>query len=111
MTVIELAKSAASQTASAYLDFWLGGEDGYPCGFAWVDIEPAHKGNTKNGKAERAILTDMGFKLNHTGKIFTMWNPSGLSLQNMDAKYAGAVAAANVLRKAGFTATAGCRLD
>jgi hypothetical protein len=31
--------------------------------------------------------------------------------QDMDAKYAGAVAYAEVLRKYGIDATAGCRLD
>lgn len=111
MTVIELAKSAASQTALAYLDLWFGGEDTFPCGFAWVEVTPKHKGNTREGKAERAALRDMGFTLDHTGKKFSLWNPSGLSVQNMDVKYAGAGAAANVFKEAGLDASANCRLD
>jgi hypothetical protein len=49
--------------------------------------------------------------LDYTGKKFTLWNPSEIYVQNMDTKYAGAVAAANVLKEAGFNASAGCRLD
>lgn len=111
MTVIEMAKAAAVVAAQGYVELYLGGEDDYPCGFAWVDVTPKHKGNTKDGKAERATLTEMGFKLNYTGKTFSLWNPSCSSFQNMDTKYAGAVAAANVLKEAGFNASAGCRLD
>jgi hypothetical protein len=111
MTVIEMAKAAAVVASEGYLQIYLGGEDDYPCGFAWVDVMPKHKGNTKDGKAERATLTEMGFKLDHTGKKFTLWNPSQIYVQNMDTKYAGAVAAANVLKEAGFNASAGCRLD
>jgi len=111
MTIIEMAKAAADVATEGYLQLYLGGEDDYPCGFAWVDVTPKHKGNTKDGKAERATLTEMGFKLDYTGKRFSMWNPSNSSLQNMDAKYVGAVAAANVLKEAGFNAAAGCRLD
>jgi len=111
MTVIEMAKAAAVVASEGYLQIYLGGEDDYPCGFAWVDITPKHKGNTKDGKAERAVLTEMGFKLDHTGKKFTLWNPSEIYVQNMDTKYAGAVAAASVLKEAGFNACAACRLD
>ena len=40
-----------------------------------------------------------------------IWNPSGLHCQNVDAKEAGAYAAAEVFKKYGFTAYAGSRLD
>jgi hypothetical protein len=111
MTVIEMAKASAAVAAQAYVELYLGGEDDFPCGFAWVEVKPKHKGNTKDGKAERVVLKDMGFKLDHTGKIFSLWNPSQIYYQNMDAKYVGAVAAANVLKEAGFDAYACSRLD
>jgi hypothetical protein len=111
MTVIEMAKASAAVAAQGYVELYLGGEDAYPCGFAWVEVKPKHKGNTKDGKAERVVLKDMGFKLDYTGKTFSLWNPSGLWYQNMDAKYVGAVAAASVLKEAGFDAYACSRLD
>ena len=81
------------------------------CGFAWVTIYPKHKGNTKDGKAERVVIRDMGVELDWTGKSFQMWNPSKHPAQNIDTKEAGARAAAEVLRKHGFNAYAGSRLD
>jgi hypothetical protein len=81
------------------------------CGFAWVTILPKHKGNTKSGKAERKILTSMGFRKDWTGKAYELWNPSGYGGQNVDIKEAGADAAAQVLKGYGFNAYAGSRLD
>jgi hypothetical protein len=71
MTVIEMAKASAAVAAQGYVELYLGGEDAYPCGFAWVEVKPKHKGNTKDGKAERVVLKDMGFKLDYTGKTFS----------------------------------------
>lgn len=81
------------------------------CGFAWVTVYPAAKGNTKAGRAERKILEGMGFRKDWTGKAYQIWNPSEYPGQNIDIKEAGANAAASVLKKYGFTAYSGSRLD
>lgn len=105
------AKAEAHKKAEAYLGSHYGGHDAGMCGFAWVNVRPKHKGNTKEGKAERKVLREMGFELDWTGKEFQWWNPSGLGVQNVDSKHAGAVAAASILREHGFNAYAGSRLD
>lgn len=105
------ALGVANTVGQAHLDAHFGGQDRGMCGFAWVNIRPKHKGNTRDGKAERLILRAMGFELDWTGKEFQYWNPSNLSCQNVDAKHAGAVACAKVLRSYGFQAYAGSRLD
>lgn len=105
------ALGVANTVGQAHLEAYYGGQDAGMCGFAWVNIRPKHKGNTKDGKAERSILRAMGFELDWTGKEFQYWNPSKLSVQNVDAKHAGAVACAKVLRSYGFQAYAGSRLD
>lgn len=87
------------------------GGDRYACGYAWVTIYPEHKGNTTAGRAERKVIEAMGFRKDHTGKAYEYWNPSKWGGQNVDVKEAGARAAANVLRKYGFKAYAGSRLD
>lgn len=105
------ALTQAYTVGKAWLDRWYGGEDRGMCGFAWVNIRPAHKGNTKAGKEERKVLRAMGFELDWTGKEFQWWNPSGLHVQNVDALHQGASAAAKYLREQGFSAYAGMRLD
>lgn len=101
----------ARDAANKFFQEKLGGEDRYACGFAWVTVYPEHKGNTKAGKAERRILESLGMRKDWTGKAYEIWNPSGHGCQNVDTKEAGAVAAANVLKKYGFKAYAGSRLD
>lgn len=111
IAIINQAKAAAYDAGKAYLDKYHGGQDAGACGFAWVNIYPQHKGNTKEGREERKILKAMGFTLDWTGKRFELWNPSGLHCQNVDAKYAGASACAVILKVHGFKALAGSRLD
>ena len=101
----------AKAAADKFFQEKLGGQDAYACGFAWVTVYPKFKGNTKDGKAERKVLAEMGFEKDWTGKAYQVWNPSGHHCQNVDTKEAGAVAAANVLKKYGFKAYAGSRLD
>jgi hypothetical protein len=108
---MDKAVAAAKTEAVGILNRWWDGKDAGACGFAWVNIKPKHKGNTKEGKAERVILREMGFSPDWTGKEFTYWNPSELGVQNVDSKYAGAMAAAQVLRDHGFDAYANSRLD
>ncbi len=102
---------AAKDASAEYFQKYLNGEDQYACGFAWVTAYPKFKGNTKDGKAERKVLRELGFKLDWTGKTFEFWNPSGFGGQNVDTKEAGARAAAEVLRREGIDAYAGSRLD
>lgn len=111
IAIITEAKAQARQAGQEYLDKYWGGQDAGMCGFAWVNIYPQHKGNTKEGKEERRILRAMGFELDWTGKGFELWNPSGLHCQNVDAKYRGAQECAAALRLHGFKAYAGYRLD
>lgn len=109
--LIAKVSEEAFLAAKAYLDRNFNGADWGMCGFAWVNIKPKHKGNTKLGKEERKVLREMGFELDWTGKEFQWWNPSGLGCQNIEAKYTGAVVAARILREHGFDAYAGSRLD
>ena len=102
---------AAANAAAEYVTRHYGGADAGACGFAWVTIYPEHKGNTRAGKAERAVIRDLGFETDWTGKSFQLWNPSKWGGQNVDTKEAGARAAVAVLKKYGFKASAGSRLD
>ena len=103
--IVWLAKHEAAHAATQYFLEKLNGQDQFACGFAWVDILGI-KGNTKLGRAMKAA----GFKKSWDG-AWQIWNPSGLHCQNVDAKEAGAYAAAEVFKKYGFTAYAGSRLD
>jgi len=105
------AWAAAVVATTKYIDTYLDGEDKYACGFAWVNVAPKHKGNTKLGREERKVLRAMGLELDYTGKRFSWWNPSKSYFQNIDCKEAGARAAATVLQAHGFDAWAESRLD
>lgn len=110
-TVINEAAVLAEKATDAYVNTKLGGQDAYPCGFAWVNIY-SHDGkkiraNSKMGKA----LASLGIKKSDYDKCFRVWNPSGSMLQNMDAKYAGAQAYAQHLKSYGFEAYAQERMD
>ena len=96
------AKTAARDAAVKHLDTY--GEHAY-CGFAWVNIYDV-KGNTKLGRA----MKQAGYEQDYT-RAFSIWNPSGLGTQCMSTKEAGARAAADVFKAAGFTAYAGSRAD
>jgi hypothetical protein len=103
--IVTRAKQAAYEAASDYLVEKLDGKDNYPCGFAWVNIHGI-KGNTKLGRNMKAA----GVKQDYT-KAFQIYNPSGINVQNVDVKEAGAQAAADVFTAYGFKAYAGSRLD
>ena len=100
----------AHTVAMDHLNKHYGGRDQYACGFAWVNVYPEHKGNTRAGRAEIKILKEIGFRRDYNG-AYEFWNPSQWPGQNIDVKEAGARAAADVLRKYGFTAYPGSRLD
>lgn len=108
--VILEARTAAANAANKYLGEKMDGDDYGACGFAWVEIFEFEgkklKGNTKMGKALKAAGVDQDYK-----RVFSIWNPSGLGVQNVDVKEAGARAAADVFKSYGFTAFGCSRLD
>lgn len=103
--------ATAKAAADKFFKERLGGVDQYACGFAWVTITPNFKGNTKAGKAERKVYAELGFRKDWTEKAYEFYNPGDFHGQNIDTKEAGANAAAEVLRRYGFNARAGSRLD
>ncbi len=103
--IVREAEQAAYEAAMKFFYDKLGGRDQYACGFAWTDI-CGIKGNTKLGK----MLKAAGVRQSYT-KAFQLWNPSKMSVQNVDTLEEGARAAAEVFKKYGFTAYAGSRLD
>ena len=107
----ELIQATAFAAADKFFMNTMNGEDAGACGFAWVTVYPEHKGNTKLGKAERAVLKSLGFDKDWTGKAYQMWNPSKYATQNIDTLEAGAQAAAQLLQQHGYKAYAGSRLD
>ena len=102
--IVQEAKNAAHQAATNYFHEVLRGQDRFACGFAWIHV--SEKGSTKMGRA----LMQNGFEKAYRGGL-EMWNPSGLSVQNIDVKEIGANAAVAVLRKYGINAYTGSRLD
>ena len=107
-TLVEIfaeAKRRAYAAAVEYSQKYFGGANGGWCGFAWVEIHGI-RGNTKLGRA----LKKIGIKQDYS-RAFRMWNPSGLPVQSVDIKEAGAQAAAEYLQTFGFNAYAGSRLD
>lgn len=112
MTLTEQTIQATARAAAEkFFNEKLGGKDRFMCGFAWVNITPQYKGNTKLGRAERTELRAMGFEPDWTGKEFQMWNPSKMNCQNVDTLLEGARAAADLLKQHGYQAHAGSRLD
>ena len=116
MTIAQLqaaireAQEAAYEAADYMHKNRYDGIDQGACGFAWVNIYEHDgvkiKGNTKMGR----LMKQAGIRQDWT-KSFQIWNPSGYPVQNIDVLEAGARAAADTLRKYGFTAYAGSRLD
>jgi hypothetical protein len=103
--IVAEAKQAARVAAERFFQERLGGVDQYACGFAGVEIYGI-KGNTRLGKVFKAA----GINKNHTG-AFSIWNPSGLAVQNIDTLEEGAHAAAEVFQRYGFKAYSWSRLD
>jgi hypothetical protein len=103
----EIHEEALNAAREAFTEAFarMGNKDNYPCGFAWVNVSGV-KLSTKFGKE----FAKLGFRKSYYGGI-ELWNPSGSYVQNMDVKYAGAVAYANVLRRYGISAFASERLD
>ena len=104
--IITDAKAVAKQEAEKFFNETLNGQDGYCCGFAWVQIYGV-RANSKVGKQLEAL----GIKKDDYYKSHIVWNPSEINLQNIDAKFVGADAFAKKLRESGLRAYAHSRLD
>jgi len=108
--IVAEATQHAAAAADKFLKENLNGNDSYPCGFAWANIYTFTgkkiRGNSKLGKALKANGIEQDYN-----RTFQIWNPSGIPVQNVDVKEAGARAFANVFTKYGFEAYAGSRLD
>jgi len=104
-------QAAAFHAADTFFHTRMNGQDLGACGFAWVTVYPQHKGNTRDGRAERKILERLGMSKDWTGKAWQIWNPSKYAVQNIDTLEAGADAAAQVLKSWGLTAYSGSRMD
>ena len=103
--LVDEAKAAAYTAADAHEQEYYPDNGWGACGFAWVNIWGI-KGNTKLGRAMKAA----GISKDYSG-AHSIWNPSKYPTQNVSTLEAGAQAAAQVFKDAGFTAYAGSRLD
>lgn len=84
------ALDAAQKAAKAFADQHMGGRDGGPCGFAWVNVYGV-RSNSKLGKA----LSEVGFRKDYSGslQLWNKWWPG----QSVDAAEHGATAYAKVI--------------
>ena len=103
--LVDQAKTAAYAAADEHENRYYPDGGWGACGFAWVNIWGI-KGNTKLGRAMKAA----GISKDYSG-AHSIWNPSKYPTQNVSTLEAGAQAAAQVFKDAGFTAYAGSRLD
>jgi len=103
--LVDEAKAKAYAAADAHENKYYPEGGWGACGFAWVNIWGI-KGNTKLGRAMKAA----GIEKDYSG-AHSIWNPSKYPTQNVSTLEAGAQAAAQVFKDAGFTAYAGSRLD
>lgn len=106
--LVEAQQQAAAASMAEYTKY--GTDHVGACGFAWVNIYEhngtAIKGNTKLGK----LLKTAGVRQDYT-RAFQVWGGEWYNGQSIDIKEAGARAYADVLKRYGFTAYAGSRLD
>lgn len=86
-----MALAEARAKSQEFADQYMGGRDGGPCGFAWVNVYKV-RSNSKLGKA----LAEVGFRKNYGGglRISNQWWPG----QSVDAAEQGARAYARVMK-------------
>ena len=100
-----LALHEAKHAAYGFAHKYMGGKDGGPCGFAWVNVYKVRK-NSKLGKALEAV----GFRKSYDGS-FQLWN-KWWNGQSVDAAEHGATAYARVMKEQlGLDFYSGSRLD
>lgn len=99
------AMAEAQSAAKAFTEKYFGGQDGGPCGFAWVNVYKVRK-NSKMGKA----LVEVGFSKSYDGGL-QQWN-KWYRGQSVDAAEHGATAYARVMKEElGLDFYSGSRLD
>ena len=99
------AMAEAQLAAGDFANRYMGGRDGGPCGFAWVNVHKV-RSNSKLGRA----LAEVGFRRSYEGGL-QQWNKWWQG-QSVDAAEHGAVAYARVMQEElGVEAYAGSRLD
>jgi len=113
--VIGVGQVEAEKAAKGFLNTYYNGIDGGSCGFAWVEVFEADGTRDKKIRANSKLaklLESMGFNKDYTG-AYSLWNPSNIVAQNVDAKFAGAKAFADIINSAalGLVAYACDRLD
>lgn len=91
LVVLDEAFAAAEKATAEYITKNPG--QWYPCGFAWVRINPARGRFVTACKLRNAGSTDEFFG------GYTIYNPSGNNTQWMDAKEIGARAFVEVVKK------------
>ncbi len=98
--IYRLAKNAGDAAVA-------GAADGYPCGFAYLNIRPARGPFVKWLKENNLGRKDdfMG------GYTLSSYDCCAFGGQNVDAKEAGVRAFKNVLKENGINATVYARLD
>jgi len=99
------AMHEAQHASHKFAHEYMGGRDGGPCGFAWVNCYKV-RSNSRLGKA----LQSVGFRKDYGGGLqqWNKWWPG----QSVDAAEHGAVAYAKVMEEElGLDFYAGSRLD
>lgn len=95
--IAEQVQALATDAALFYINNELGGKDCPLCGFAWVVVIAQHRGNSRVGRLERAILEELGFEKSE-GRSYTLFSPGHAYVQNADANLEAAKAAASHIR-------------
>jgi hypothetical protein len=108
--LVAVATSNARQAAEEFFNDKMGGFDGGACGFAWVTLYE-YNGKKLDGRSKLGKLLQKSSVRKAYGGGYQLWNPSKMHCQNIDTLEAGANAAAQVFKAAGFTAYAGSRMD
>lgn len=102
-TPAEIYKAARTAGNAAI----AGKADGYPCGFAWLNIKPARGPFIKYLKDNRIGRSDSYYG----GYSLSSYDCCSFNGQNMDVKEDGVQAFAYVLRENGVAATVHTRID
>jgi hypothetical protein len=112
LTVIPMIVGQAKSLFSNEIDYSKPTEyvaDGV-CGFAWINVYPEFKGNTKLGKEERKVLEAAGFSKDwENNKRFYLWVRD--FNQSLQKKETYARAFAKVVSENGVTASSMSRID
>lgn len=104
--ILDEARAAARAATEQYYRQVLNGQDAFPCGFSWISIFGIRANSALGKSLKNCSVTKSNYEKSHV-----IWNPSGTGLQNVEAKEVGARAARDVLRRYGFDAHVGSRLD